>query len=218
MIFNKIKILLSAHLKPKFAIPRKAGINPKLVLDIGIANASYIECKAIYFNAEYHGLDCINSDVQMSAGDLFFLRDLEDPQALTDLPGQYDLIIANHVLEHVNRGEQVFGELCDLLSSDGVLYVEVPSIRTAFSMKKWGNYHFHDDPTHITFYNLVELANIAMRRDCKIVSCGPISTQLKNWLSLPRALFNLVRGREWGPYLLHLQKKIDHIMVKRTAT
>jgi hypothetical protein len=44
--FSIFKRLLSARLKPKFALPRAVGVNPTRILDIGIANDSYVECKA----------------------------------------------------------------------------------------------------------------------------------------------------------------------------
>jgi hypothetical protein len=167
--------------------------------------------KHIYPHAEYHGLDCFDHEVKMLPADCFYLRDLEDPRSLINLPGNYDLIIANHVLEHVKRGEETFAEFCDLLAPEGVLYVEIPSIRTAFSAKGAGRYHFHDDPTHCTFYSLESLANIAIRRNCDVVSCGPVSTLLKDVFSFPRAFFSVFRGGDWGPYLLHWQNKIGSV-------
>jgi len=143
------------------------------------------------------------------------LRDLEDPEALNGFEPEYDLIIANHVLEHLTHGRDVFAKLCKLLAPGGLLYVEVPSLRTAYRAKSRGSYHFHDDPTHRTFYDLVDLANTAIRLHCRLVSCGPASTWLKNLLSLPRAAVGVLRGDGWGPYLLHAQRKIDHIMVAR---
>lgn len=203
------------YLKPKFYLTSLAGVRPNRILDIGIANESYMECKAKYPKAEYHGLDLVETDVIMGPEDLFFLRNLENKDSLTTIGFNYDLIIANHVLEHVERGEEVFGDLCKLLSENGVLYVEMPSIRCAFKKKNRGNYHFHDDPTHQTFYPLENLANIAIRHNCKIISCGPVSTWLKDLLSLPRAFFAILRGAEWGPYLIHMSGKVDHIMVIR---
>jgi hypothetical protein len=212
-----IKRLLSAYIKPKFAFPRSLMAKPMRILDVGIANDSYLECKAIFPDAEYHGLDFFDHKVNMSPLDCFFLRDLNDPLSLINLPGNYDLIITNHVLEHIERGYEVFEELCNLLTPGGILYVELPSIRTAFNVKKAGRYHFHDDPTHCRFYNLELLANIAIGRNCKVLSCGPVSTFLKDFFSIPRAFLSILSGGGYGVYLLHFQRKIDHVMIKRHA-
>lgn len=204
-------------LKPKFRLLAADGHSPRLVLDIGIANDSYRECKAVFPNCTYHGLDFLQSDVELDRGDKFLLRNLEVPGALASLEHTYDAIIVNHVLEHLVRGPEVFDELCGILAPGGRLYVEVPSIRTAYRAKTRWNYHFHDDPTHKRFYRLEDLANAAIRNVCSVVSCGPVSTPLKDLLSLPRASLSLARGRAWGPYLLHLQRKIDHILVQRMS-
>ncbi len=205
------------RLKPKFLVPHQAGVSPRRVLDIGVANDSYLECKAMYPLAQYHGVDIISPGVRMADGDALFLRDLEDPLSLRDLPGPYDLIVVNHVLEHIRRGEAVFAELCDLISLHGYMYVELPSIRTAYKRKRMGRYHFHDDLTHCKFYSLEVLANNAIAQGCKIISCGPISTLAKSFLSVPRAVVSAVAGGAWGGYLIHMQGKVDHIFIQRVV-
>lgn len=203
------------HLKPKFSVPFALMSHPRLILDVGVANDSYRECKAIYPTAVYHGLDVVDRRLAMAVGDHFYLRDLDEPGALTALDPSYDLIIVNHVLEHLDQGTDVFRDLCALLAVGGVLYAEFPSLRTAYRRKTGGRYHFHDDPTHRRFYGLEELANCAIRQQCEIISCGPVSTPLKDALALPRALAGMLSGQGWGPYLLHFQRKIDHIFVRR---
>jgi hypothetical protein len=214
MILKYIRIILSIAIKPKF-YKIYFRLKPSSILDIGIANDSYRECKSIFPQAEYHGLDLFHDYIKMNDADKYYCRNLEDLDALRGLKENYDLIIANHVLEHIERGEDVFKELCCLLSDCGLLYVEFPSIRTAYKEKRWGSYHFHDDHTHRSFYNLESLANIAIDNGCKIVSCGPVSTFIKDVFAIPRALLGVFLGKDWGPYLLHFQRKVDHIMVVR---
>jgi len=143
---------------------------------------------------------------------------LEEKDSLFDFSSTYDVIMVNHVLEHLERGLDLFSELCLLLAPGGYMYVEFPSLRTAYHSKRSGSYHFHDDPTHRRFYILEDLANSAIECNCKIVSCGPASTWLKDLLSLPRAAVSAFCGGESGPYLLHFQRKIDHILVRRSLT
>jgi SAM-dependent methyltransferase len=212
---QKLRNKLVQALKPKFAKIVELGISPQRVLDIGIANDSYLECKSTFPTARYDGIDFIDTGVLMFSGDRFYQRNLEESGSLTGLDPIYDVIIANHVLEHLNRGREVFGELCHLLAPGGYLYVEIPSLRTAYHPKRHGRYHFHDDPTHRRFYVLEDLANLAIDSNCKIISCGPATTWLKDAISLPRAIFSVLRGGSWGPYLLHFQQKIDHILVQR---
>lgn len=217
LTLQDIRTQVVRRLKPKFSTLSGLAPSPRHILDIGIANDSYRECKAVFPGATYHGLDVVDAGVVLEPGDLFLLRNLEEPRALDSLEPIYDMIIVNHVLEHLDHGADVFGRLCRMLAPNGLLYVEVPSLRTAYRAKTRGAYHFHDDPTHRSFYRLEDLANLAIRSDCRVVSCGPASTWLKDLLSLPRAAVGVVRGQGWGPYLLHLQRKIDHILVRRVG-
>lgn len=210
-----IKYLLIKHIKPKFFYLFKIKPRPSFILDIGVANNSYQEFKNIYPNAIYHGIDYIESDVQFQKEDKFFLEDLESNEPLKNLRPIYDMIVINHVLEHLSNGREVFLRLCELLAPGGILYAEFPSIRTAQKRKTETSYHFHDDPTHKSFYVIEELANLAILSGCKIISCGPISTKLKNILSPIRAFLAWATGAAYGPLLLHSQKKIDHIFVMR---
>lgn len=200
--------------KPKFRESAAVMPRPRRILDIGIANDSYLECKAVFPDAAYDGVDLSNPRISMAPNDRFILCNLDDADALGKLPGGYDLIIINHVLEHLRHGQRVFGGLCQHLAPGGVLYAEFPSLRTAYVRKTRNRYHFHDDPTHLRFYTLEDLANTAMDAGCQVLSCGPISTPLKNALSAPRAVAGWLRGQGWGPYLLHLQGKIEHVMVQ----
>ncbi len=211
----KLKRLFARLGKPKFRETVAIMPLPRRILDVGIANDSYLECKSVFQGAVYTGLDLEPPGFAMEPGDDFILRNLEDKDALNGIQTTYDLIIVNHVLEHLSAGEKVFARLCQLLAPGGVLYAEFPSLRTAYSRKTASSYHFHDDRTHRRFYSLETLANTAIMENCKILSCGPISTPLKDVLAIPRALVGWVRGQGYGPFLLHALRKIDHIMVRR---
>lgn len=65
--------------------------------------------------------------------------DITQPIPVQD--GQYDLIIANHVLEHIPKESffKVFRELHRILAQDGLLQFQVP---------KAGSDNFWTDPTH----------------------------------------------------------------------
>ena len=202
--------------KPKFYLTYSKKSLPKSILDIGVANNSYRECKLIFPEANYTGLDKYPLNIELDDGDSFVLCDLE----VHDLPSRinyetFDLIIVNHVLEHLYNGEDVFKTLCSLLSSGGCIYCEFPSIRTAMRKKTRYSYHFHDDLTHKRFYTLETLANLSMSLGCQVISCGTASTPVKDIFSIPRAVVDMVRGKGYGSALLFLQRKIDYIYCKR---
>lgn len=145
------------------------------------------------------------------------LRDLESDIALDGIPAIYDLIIVNHVLEHLTNGGKVFLKLLSLLQPNGILYAEFPSIRTAYKRKIGHSYHFHEDPTHKAFYRLEDLANTAIAEGCNVVSCGPVSPPLLKYIiSFLRATYYLISFHSWTSFVRYLPgeiRKIDHIMI-----
>jgi len=213
-IVVKTKTLLAKFGKPKFRATLALMSRPKCILDVGIANNSYLECKTVFPTSVYHGLDYQEIDFAMMKGDCFFLCDLESNGGLDGIQAVYDLIIVNHVLEHLTHGRKVFSKLCDLLQPDGILYAEFPSIRTAYKRKIGRSYHFHEDQTHKAFYRLEDLANIAIEAGCNVVSCGPVPPPpLKYLIAFPRALYNFVTGHGFIRFLPQEIRKMDYIMV-----
>jgi len=193
----RIKTILAKQGKPKFRTTRVVMPRPRYILDIGVMNNSYAECKNVFPTSVYHGLDYQQIDFTMVQGDQFFLCDLETDGALDSMQPVYDLIIVNHVLEHLMHGIKVFSKLCGLLQPGGILYVEFPSIRTAYKRKIGHSYHFHEDPTHKAFYRLEDLANAAIKKGCNVVSCGPVSPPpIKVFNCLPTCSLQL-DNRSW---------------------
>lgn len=215
----KIKTILSKYGKPKFTSTRAVIPSPSLILDIGVANNSYLECKSVFPSSIYHGLDYHVHNFSMMEGDRFILCDLESDGVLKEIEAEYDLIIVNHVLEHLTNGQKVFTDLLSLLRPGGVLYAEFPSIRTAFKRKSGKSYHFHDDPSHKSFYRLEDLANAAITSGCNLISCGPVDCPpFKFMVSLPRAIYNFIIGNGFLRFLPKEMLKIDHIMVQKNNT
>jgi len=216
--FNlRTKTLFAKYAKPKFKNTLAVMPRPRVILDIGIANNSYAECKAVFPNSVYHGLDYQKIDFKMNKEDRFLLCNLDSDGALDGIPADYDLIIVNHVMEHLTHGREVLSKLCGLLQRGGILYAEFPSIRTAYKRKIGHSYHFHEDPTHKAFYQLEDLANTAIAAGCNVVSCGPVSPPLLKYIiSFPRAFYNLIAFHSWSGFVRYLPReirKIDHIMV-----
>lgn len=202
--------------KPKFFKTYKLlGPNP-CILDIGVANSSYAEAKLVYQSNTYVGIDIHEPSVNFGPSDFFYKANLDECANLDFLGNKlFDLIIFNHVIEHLHNGEFVFKLLCAKLKPGGYLYVEFPSIRTAENRKSKFNYHFHDDSSHVRFYNYLDLANIALSIGLKVDSCGNSSAPLKTYLSIPRAIFSFLSRRSPGSALLFIQNKIDYVLIRR---
>lgn len=215
MKINFFKKILLKLVKPKFFYPRKFLISKASVLDIGLDNNSYNEFKLAFPTCSYVGVDFIDNNQELKSGDKFLKLDLEEQSLLTVFDAEsFDVIIMNHVIEHISNGEIVLADLIKLLRKGGVIYLEFPSIRTTYrSLLK--QYHFHDDETHKRLYDVLVLANIALDNQCKIISSGPVSTNLKNILSFPRACFSIFCTGSLGADLIFFQGKIDHLFISK---
>jgi SAM-dependent methyltransferase len=68
----------------------------------------------------------------------------------------FDLVVASHVLEHLHRPVEAFGEFVRVCRPGGTIYVEAPSERALwlpgmpFEHEKFYSSSFFDDPTHVS--------------------------------------------------------------------
>jgi len=77
-----------------------------------------------------------------------------DEEGIPFEDGLFDLVVASHVLEHLRRPVQVFGDIARVCAPGGLLYVEAPSERSLwlpgmpFAHEGFFSLSFFDDPTH----------------------------------------------------------------------
>lgn len=152
------------------------------VLDIGCGNHSPSHTKFWFPDCLYYGLDKdlnYNNDTQdIKLMDTFYQIDLETSN-LQEIPDEhFDLILMTHVIEHLAKGDKVIIELLKKLKPDGYFYIEYPSFKSVKFPSMKGTLNFFDDPTHIRLYSQIELFNLFLQNNCKIVSGGV----KRNWL------------------------------------
>ena len=84
----------------------------------------------------------------------------------------FDIIIANHVLEHIPQPDGIISELKRVLKPDGQLFIEVPNERSLYgkpSRKYAGTIHFRDDPTHLRPYSKKSLIELFKKLGFRII-------------------------------------------------
>lgn len=160
---------------------------------------------------EYSGLD--RTKAFLLAGDeqtmhRFYQVDLEaDP--LDGVPdGYFDAIVLSHVIEHLSNGEVCLQKLVAKLRSGGIIYIEYPGAKS-LNVPHAGSgmfLHFHDDPTHVRVYSVVEVSNVMLRAGCEILRAGT-RRDLPRLLLTPflaaRGLLrhgNIFSGRLWDGF------------------
>jgi hypothetical protein len=207
------KFLLQASVT-KFFYTRDIADKRLKILDIGLDNASLSRARLAYPNAKvYHGLDISDlNETEQSQIDRFFQIDLDkgDLGELED--GFYDLIIMNHVIEHLEKGLDVVYALSSKVANQGSFFIEFPNVN---SLKKslYCNYHFHCDATHKRIYEVNDIVNLLISNNFEIISAGYSKPIWKAFY----ASFNWVKGLVLGKAVSvpHLSNKISHVYARK---
>jgi SAM-dependent methyltransferase len=198
------KVLIPTKLAP---IRRLYGKRELAILDVGCGNDSYEITKRWLNVKSYHGVDkeyWHGRENDYRRMDHIYFVDLDEPDSLKDIPkSSYDVIIMNHVIEHLSRGYEVIANLYEKLSPGGVLYIETPSERTVNYPSAIGFLNFYDDPTHRKIYPVMRLVEVAMEAGFKVLRFGVRRDWKRVFLLSPLAiLWNLLIS-------LPFRRKID---------
>jgi SAM-dependent methyltransferase len=109
-----------------------------------------------------------NSPSDMRAMDQFYRIDL-DKETLNSLPeNHYDVVVAAHVLEHLENPYEVLKALISKLKKGGKIYLEFPSLKSLGLPSMEGTLQFCDDTTHVSLLNPYDIANILLRQGITI--------------------------------------------------
>lgn len=172
------------------------GRKPLKVLDVGCGNHSYEIARHWLNIQEYVGLDreYWSGDKSGYEGiDRMIFTDLDNDQEITEAVNDYfDLVILNHVIEHLQNGEKVLATLFLKLRPGGMIYIETPDIKTLNFPSATGFLNFYDDDTHRRVYEVRALVAEMMRMGFVIHRFG----MRRDWIrislfTIPMVLYNL---------------------------
>lgn len=194
------------------------------MLDVGCGNHSPTLARHWFPGAEYHGLDredYNNTDLDRERVHRLYRLDLATTP-LDLLPGAYfDVIVMAHVLEHLPNGLEVVAALATKLAPRGDFYLEFPSPRSLQLPSGRDSLHFCDDDTHQRIYSLLDVVNVLLRHDCRIVYAGrrrSLAGIAAGLLSLPFQAWSVLRHRRlWGPPLWELAGFADCVYAVRRS-
>ncbi|HOP50241.1 MAG TPA: class I SAM-dependent methyltransferase [Ignavibacteriales bacterium] len=145
------------------------------LLDVGCGNHSPKVTKNYFPNCEYYGIDKqlynLNNE-DLSLMKKFYNFELT-PENLKEIPDNFfDVIIMNHIIEHLQNGLEILSILTKKLKSSGYLYIEYPSPKSLTLPSLNGTLHFCDDPTHVKLYHLIDIVNTLLDNNLKIIKAG----------------------------------------------
>lgn len=108
-----------------------------------------------------------------------FIHNDLDTDGLSGFAGRtFDYVICSHTIEHLKTGHDIIDGLATLVAEGGHLYLEWPSMRSRrFPLRGLG-LNFHDDPSHVSSFDLDEVRTRLEAKGLTIIAAGP----RRNWL------------------------------------
>lgn len=181
--------------------------NGKRVLDFGCGGGFFLRiCRAL--GADVQGIEPSShgADLTRKQGIPVFEGTLD--QFLEAHPLQrFDVITANHVVEHVPDPVRTLAALGGLLASDGTMTIAVPNAASTFALQLGPVWHNTDLPFHLHQFSAASLAEAAKRAglgsaDISTVSLPTASAHSlqmvlrRRWL-IPERLSQRLPGMQW---------------------
>ncbi len=145
------------------------------LLDIGCGNHSPQITKLYFPKVNYYGVDITsynNDELDFKVMKQFYHKDLEK-DSIDDIPNNFfDVIIVSHVIEHLSNGLEVIDKLAKKIKTNGYIYIEFPSLKSLSLHSMKGTLHFCDDNSHKKLYSLIDICNILLSNEFKIIKAG----------------------------------------------
>jgi SAM-dependent methyltransferase len=168
------------------------------ILDVGCFGFRQVEfSRSLEIEGLHHfGVD-YNDYQELPEGFVYRRADLNhDPLPFED--DFFDCVVASHIIEHLSRPVEFFGECIRICKPGGFVHLEAPSERSIllpgmpFAHEKFFSTSFFDDPTHTAR----PWSPQAFHRLTRYYGCQPITTGYRtSWkqrlllpLTLPYAL------------------------------
>ncbi|HZP06884.1 MAG TPA: class I SAM-dependent methyltransferase [Terracidiphilus sp.] len=194
------------------------------ILDIGCGNGSPSLTKKWFPGCHYSGADIQHynlGDADIAAMDKFYLIGA-DGSGYDAIPeASYDLVILNHVLEHMATPMPVLAQLCSKLNPAGYMWIAFPSLRSlSLPHSVDETLNFCDDPTHVYVPDIREIANVLLKNGLRIVHAGRsregFLVSLADCFKLAkRSLIRVFTGRFSGRGLWYVLGFEDHVLGQR---
>jgi len=221
-VARPVSLLNKVFCPVKFAYTRsRVGQRPR-ILDIGCGNHSPRLTKAWFPDCHYVGADiqrCNNDDGDLALMDEFVPIGA-DGSGYDGIPNDsFDLVLMNHVVEHMTDPTRVVAEVCGKIKPGGVVWIGFPSMRSLSLPSASGTLQFCDDDSHVRVVDVKDIANVLLDHGVKVIHAGR-SRNLPRFLVglglLPRAAASkLLTGRMSALGLWYVLGFEDHVLGQR---
>lgn len=148
------------------------------VLDVGSGSGALVYALSLVGLSEVTGVDPFNeSDRVFDTGAQVLRRDLSEVQ------GEYDLIMLHHCLEHVPSPRETMEQVRRLLAPGGRVLVRMPTVSSE-AFERYGTSWLQlDPPRHLTIFSRIGMERLCADGDLVIVELSDDSTAFQFWAS-----------------------------------
>jgi 2-polyprenyl-3-methyl-5-hydroxy-6-metoxy-1,4-benzoquinol methylase len=167
---------------------KREGLQGRRLLEIGVGSGSFLRL------AQEQGYDVAGCDLSRS-----ICRRVEDLYGMSmhNLPigkvaGEdlFDIVVMNHVLEHVNDPVGVLREVNRLLTSGGIAHIAVPNVACwEAGLSGWASY----EPYHLTYFTPKTLVRTVVASGFDISSISTHDSFSGWFLALVRTILGVNR-------------------------
>ena len=194
------------------------------ILDVGCGNNSPSMTKRWFPECHYAGADIQRYNLGSeddAAMDEFYLVSADGSGYAAIPDASYDLVILNHVLEHIAKPGPVLASLCAKLKPGGYIWIAFPSLRSlSLPSSVDETLQFCDDPTHVYIPDVREVSNILLANGVKVIHAGRSREGFFTTLAdmtklLKRLLKKLATGTFSGRGMWYLLGFEDHVLGQR---
>ena len=129
---------------------------PKRVLEIGCGTGGILS----FFKSK--NFDCYGVDYENDHLDYARKNQINVSSSLEDIHEEFDIIVLSHVLEHLISFDDILYKCKKLLSKEGIIYVEVPSIESITKHYDYNilNFMHIAHVTHFTKNTFINFINL----------------------------------------------------------
>jgi len=148
------------------------------ILDVGTGNGQNLLSLQRYGFTHLSGIDpFIKDDIEYTSGITIKKADIYS------IEEKYDLVMLNHVLEHMDEQERVVSKLYDLVEQDGLVLIRIP-VNDCYSRRKYGvHWVAWDAPRHLYIHSVNSLIKLFSDKGFELVSLSFDSSEYQFWAS-----------------------------------
>ena len=184
-----VEKMIARRTKKEIAQFNKLNAHIENVLEVGCSYGSYLnDLKRFGTYKSFTGVE-MDAECCRKASDLFGLQVLNGTLETVKFDSErFDLVVMNHVIEHVYHPVETLEEIRRIMKPGGLLMIKTPNTRTV-EKTVFGRYWLpYEAPRHVTIFSLKTLRKVLEQRGFKIVKVyfektpNNIILSIKNYL------------------------------------